>query len=126
MNSLTATEQPLADLAAKLSACSSNITNYLSGNSTLSIEHLLAFINEIKKPVKGLEIAIGQELEALVTGQLKERPKQFPLFKNSMVVACNALTTTGSADSMILSSVRPGIYPESENTFWVMCKAVEK
>jgi hexosaminidase len=80
VNSLTATEQPLADLAAKLAACSRNITNYLSGNSTLSREQLLAFINEIKKPVKGLEIAIGQELEALVTGQLKERPKQLPLF----------------------------------------------
>jgi len=80
VDSLTAMEEPLADLAEKLAACSRNIANYLSGNSTLTRDQLLAFINEIQKPVKELEIAIAQELEALVTGQLKERPKQLPLF----------------------------------------------
>jgi hypothetical protein len=69
--------QPLAESLSKIS----QKTLLFLDNSDYSLKQLI--LDEIKssrKPSGSLEVGIWDEIEAIVSGQLKDRPTNFPLF----------------------------------------------
>ena len=52
---------------------------HLDRNEIVLPQELLAEIKSARKSAGGLEVSIWDEIEAIVTGQLKERPKTISL-----------------------------------------------
>lgn len=70
----------LRPLAENLSKISQKTLLFLEQADSLSKSDLLIEINNARKSAGGLEVGIWDELEAIVSGQLKDRPTNIPLF----------------------------------------------
>lgn len=70
----------LRPLAENLSNISQKTLLFLEQADSLSKTDLLIEINNARKSAGGLEVGIWDELEAIVSGQLKNRPTNIPLF----------------------------------------------
>jgi hypothetical protein len=68
--------QPLAN---SFSSITPKIIDYLGQKDPAKASALLAEIKAARKPAASLELGIWDELEALVTGTLKDRPENIPL-----------------------------------------------
>lgn len=69
----------LIPLAENLSRISKKTLQFLENADSVSKPDLLTEITNARKSAGGLEVGIWDEIEAILTGQLKERPTNIPL-----------------------------------------------
>ena len=68
--------QPLVN---SFSTIAPKVIDYLGQKNPEKASALIAEIKAARKPAASLELGIWDELEALVTGTLKDRPENIPL-----------------------------------------------
>ncbi|MEK6547943.1 MAG: family 20 glycosylhydrolase [Bacteroidota bacterium] len=69
----------LAPLAQRFKNISQKTLLFLENKQNISTQELMAEIKSARKSAGGLEVNIWDEIEAIVSGQLKERPKTISL-----------------------------------------------